>query len=206
MTAARQRRRLEKLKKIALARAMPPPVPTKPKRRWTPSDYFKSDTYLDKACLSQFDLKLDMGEYFKNLYGNRLEVNEDSCQMATNPKNIYKRAYGSIDEFPTNEHGLTILPKGFVYGVDIKTNIGHILQEMTPPLRSDPNCVPLGEILDKLPYDEGGSILPLGYTWGFSPMGIIPIYSEKSKKHKEVKPKILKSSSKSKIDREKKEG
>jgi hypothetical protein len=221
LSAARERRRLEKLKEIASSRKRrPPPIPLtlspspiiKEPILSTPnsntSDYDEPDTYLHKACVSQFDLTYDMADYFKNLYGNRIKINEDSCEKINFPKNIYKSIKIDINVFPTNRDGLNILPEKYVYGVNLETNTGCILEKTNTPSEINTNLVPLGHILDNLPQGDGGGILPEGYIWGFSRIGVIPIYTGKvsTKKHilkpTVVKPKV-KTSSNTKIEKEK---
>ena len=86
---------------------------------------------IHKACVSQFYLTYDMADYFKNLYGNRIKINKDSCEKVNFPKNIYKSIKIDINVFPTNRDGLNILPD--VYGVNLETNTGCILEKTNIP-------------------------------------------------------------------------
>ena len=171
---------------------------------------------IHKACVSQFDLTYDMADYFKNLYGNRIKINEDSCEKINFPKNIYKSIEIDINVFPTNRDGLNILPEKYVYGVNLETNTGCILEKTNIPSEINTNLVPLGHILDNLSEGNGGAILPEEYIWEFSRIGVIPIYiwefsrigvipiyiGKVSTKKNVIKPKV-KTSSNTKIEKEK---
>ena len=128
-----------------------------------------------------------MADYFKNLYGNRIKIDEQKCYGVNFPKNIYKSIKIDINVFPTNRDGLNILPEKYVYGVNLETNTGCILEKTNIPSEINTNLVPLGHILDNLPRNAWSTqLLPEGYIWGFSRIGVIPMYIGKVSTKKKI--------------------
>ena len=79
---------------------------------------------------------------------------EEEVFISNFPKNIYKSIKIDINVFPTNRDGLNILPD--VYGVNLETNTGCILEKTNIPSEINDNLVPLGHILANLPQGDGG--------------------------------------------------
>lgn len=176
LSAAKHRRRIQKLKTIAESREYHAPNP------YTEIDLdYLTETYRYRAIKSNI-FKTELRDYYKNIYGRYLNKSEITKLQPL--KKSFKIAKFDVTSSEHTIHGLNILPNKYVYGVDTKTHIGHILEKIPFNSKASKSLVPIGYILDNLEYDvkKQDSLLPLGYIWGVSADGAIPMYVESMKK------------------------
>ena len=178
LSAAKHRRRIQKLKTIAESREYSPLNPYIE----LDTNYLK-ETYRYRAIISNI-LKTEIRDYYKSIYGRYLNKSEITKLQPL--KKSFKIVNFDVSSSENTIHGLDILPNKYVYGVDTERYEGYILEKIPFNSNASKSLIPLGYILDDLEYDieKQDSLLPLGYIWGFSPDGVVPMYVESTKQNR----------------------